>query len=80
MNKIPDNYRCHKCNVSGHYISDCPENGNKYFDTCKIKGVPKEQVMMMLLKLNDEFKHKSGNVAKSLLKQNEIYSLDENDV
>lgn len=34
----------------------------------------------MQLKLNDEFKRNSGNVVKSLLKQNEIYTLDENEV
>ena len=35
----------------------------------------------MQLKLNDtEFQRNAGNVVKSLLKQNEIYTLEENDI
>ena len=81
MNKLPDTYICDRCKQPGHHIRDCPENGNSYFDPCQNRGVPKQHIWKMQLKLNDsEFQLNAGNVVKSLLKQNEIYSLDESDV
>ena len=77
QNKLPDTYICDRCKQPGHHIRDCPENGNAYFDPCQNRGVPKQHIWKMQLKLNDEFQRNAGNVVKSLLKQNEIYTIDE---
>ena len=68
---------CDRCKQPGHHIKDCPENGNTYFDPCQNRGVPKQHIWKKQLNLNDEFQRNAGNVIKSLLKNNEIYSLEE---
>ena len=75
--KLPDSYICDRCTQPGHHIKDCPENGNTYFDPCKNRGVPKQHIWKKQLNINDDFKRNAGNVVKSLLKNNEIYSLEE---
>ncbi|ORZ30753.1 DWNN domain-domain-containing protein [Catenaria anguillulae PL171] len=40
----PPTYVCHRCGVKGHYIQDCPTNGDDTFNKPKIKrttGIPK---------------------------------------
>ncbi|CAN0870569.1 E3 ubiquitin ligase PARAQUAT TOLERANCE 3 [Linum grandiflorum] len=31
----PDYYVCHRCGIKGHFIQDCPTNGDPEFDHCK---------------------------------------------
>lgn len=41
--RIPrSDYICHRCNQPGHYIKNCPTNGNPEFDivTQRINGIP----------------------------------------
>lgn len=65
---IPPGYRCHRCKIEGHLISDCPTNGDPKFDIMKPnKGQPTnlkkedltEQVEDKFIKtlLNDEITH-----------------------
>lgn len=38
------NYICHRCNKPGHFIDECPTNGDPNFDYLKVKkatGIPK---------------------------------------
>ena len=59
------------------FLEDYPENGNPYFDPSQNLGVPQQYVRKKQLNLNDEFERNAGNNVKSLLKINDIYSLEE---
>ncbi|KAI9190207.1 Protein mpe1 [Blastocladiella emersonii ATCC 22665] len=40
----PPNYVCFRCNIKGHFIQDCPTNGDATFDKPKVKrttGIPR---------------------------------------
>jgi hypothetical protein len=40
----PPNYICHRCNQPGHFINQCPTNGDPSFDIPKVKkptGIPR---------------------------------------
>jgi protein MPE1 len=40
----PPGYVCYRCGVKGHFIQDCPTNGDTTFDRPKVKrttGIPK---------------------------------------
>lgn len=42
-NTPPPTYRCHRCEQPGHYISDCPTNGDPTFDVKRVRipvGIP----------------------------------------
>jgi E3 ubiquitin-protein ligase RBBP6 len=42
-NVPPPSYRCHRCEQGGHYISDCPTNGDPTFDVKRVRipvGIP----------------------------------------
>ena len=42
---VPPDYSCHRCHQPGHWISDCPTNGNKDYDVIQIKnatGIPRQ--------------------------------------
>eukprot|EP00216_Chloropicon_sp_CCMP2111_P001646 CAMPEP_0198238278 /NCGR_PEP_ID=MMETSP1446-20131203/3974_1 /TAXON_ID=1461542 ORGANISM="Unidentified sp, Strain CCMP2111" /NCGR_SAMPLE_ID=MMETSP1446 /ASSEMBLY_ACC=CAM_ASM_001112 /LENGTH=577 /DNA_ID=CAMNT_0043920669 /DNA_START=333 /DNA_END=2066 /DNA_ORIENTATION=- len=44
----PPNYVCHRCGVGGHWIFNCPTNGNPEFDMKKVRapvGIPLEKLM-----------------------------------
>ncbi|KAK9086858.1 hypothetical protein Syun_029252 [Stephania yunnanensis] len=41
-------YICRRCNISGHFIWDCPTNGDPNYDIKKLKpptGIPKSMLM-----------------------------------
>lgn len=42
----PRGYRCVRCGVEGHYIQNCPTNGNPEFDRKRkyMKGVPLDRI------------------------------------
>ena len=43
-NVPPPSYTCFRCGTPGHFIQNCPTNGNLEFDTHKVKkktGIPK---------------------------------------
>lgn len=54
--KVPPlNYVCHRCGIAGHFIQDCPTNGDRSFDgnrfkSKKMSGIPKS----MLQSVNKE--------------------------
>lgn len=73
--KPPPHYTCHRCKQKGHYIEDCPTNGNPDFDLKKAsKGMPKnlkkenlaEDVQDKFIKtlLNEEISYKSNKKGK----------------
>ncbi|KAI9220518.1 DWNN domain-containing protein [Blastocladiella britannica] len=40
----PPTYVCHRCHNKGHYIQDCPTNGDQQYDRVKVKrttGIPR---------------------------------------
>jgi len=40
----PPSYVCHRCNQPGHYINNCPTNGDPNYDFHKVKkptGIPR---------------------------------------
>jgi len=40
----PPNYICHRCNTAGHFINNCPTNGDPAYDFHKVKkatGIPR---------------------------------------
>nr|CCA26296.1 conserved hypothetical protein [Albugo laibachii Nc14] len=44
MGKPPNNYVCYRCGIPGHYIQNCPTNGDPEFDQHRVKkktGIPK---------------------------------------
>ncbi|QDZ23091.1 hypothetical protein HOP50_09g56310 [Chloropicon primus] len=44
----PPNYVCHRCGVGGHWIYNCPTNGNPEYDVKKVKaplGIPLEKLV-----------------------------------
>lgn len=44
MNNPPPNYVCYRCGTPGHYIQNCPTNGDPEFDQHRVKkktGIPK---------------------------------------
>ncbi|KAK9086941.1 hypothetical protein Syun_029335 [Stephania yunnanensis] len=44
----PASYICHRCNIPGHFIRDCPTNGDPNYDIKKLKlptGIPKSMLM-----------------------------------
>ncbi|KAK9086945.1 hypothetical protein Syun_029339 [Stephania yunnanensis] len=44
----PASYICHRCNIQGHFIRDCPTNGDPNYDIKKLKlptGIPKSMLM-----------------------------------
>jgi hypothetical protein len=44
----PANYVCHRCGVGGHWIYNCPTNGNAEFDVKVVKapvGIPLEKLV-----------------------------------
>ncbi|KAJ4750354.1 hypothetical protein LUZ62_084759 [Rhynchospora pubera] len=47
QNPLPG-YVCHRCNVPGHFIQNCPTNGNPAFNLKRFKpptGIPKSMLM-----------------------------------
>ena len=38
----PD-YVCKRCKEKGHYVTDCPQNGNPAYDNYERKGVPVDE-------------------------------------
>ena len=42
----PKGYRCVRCSVEGHYVQNCPTNGNPEFDRKRkyMKGVPLDRI------------------------------------
>ena len=42
----PKGYRCLRCGVEGHYVQNCPTNGNPEFDRKRkyMKGVPMDRI------------------------------------
>ncbi|GAA0170978.1 ubiquitin-protein ligase [Lithospermum erythrorhizon] len=44
----PPGYVCHRCNTPGHFIQNCPTNGDRNFDIKRAKpptGIPKSMLM-----------------------------------
>ena len=44
----PPNYVCHRCGVGGHWIYNCPTNGDPEFDVKKVRapsGIPVEKLV-----------------------------------
>ncbi|KAF2308079.1 hypothetical protein GH714_034970 [Hevea brasiliensis] len=44
----PEGYVCHKCKVRGHFIQDCPTNGDPNYDCKRLRpptGIPKSMLM-----------------------------------
>ncbi|KAF2308078.1 hypothetical protein GH714_034959 [Hevea brasiliensis] len=44
----PEGYVCHRCKVRGHFIQDCPTNGDPNYDCKRLRpptGIPKSMLM-----------------------------------
>ena len=37
---LSPNFLCERCKIPGHYIRDCPHNGNPMYNVSQRKGIP----------------------------------------
>ena len=73
---LSPNYQCDRCKVPGHYIRDCPHNGNPLYDPSQRKGIPVAHLWKNTI-APEQFQRERGQVHKSLMKQREIYDFSE---
>ena len=71
----PD-YVCKRCKEKGHYVTDCPQNGNPAYDNYERKGVPVDERYKELI-LRDIWRDNKSCVCKTMIKQNEIFDFQE---
>ena len=73
---LPPNFICERCKEPGHYIRDCPRNGDPLYNPSQHKGIPQNQQWRLLV-TSDQFTKHRDRVLKSLMKQKEIYDFSE---
>ena len=67
---------CDRCKTPGHYIRDCPQNGNPLYNPSQRKGIPTTQLWRGMIAA-EEFERDRNLVHKSLMKQGNIYDFSE---
>ena len=73
---LSPNFLCERCKVPGHYIRDCPRNGDPLYNPSQRKGIPTTHLWRSII-TPEEFQKARGLVHKSLMKQKEIYDFSE---
>ena len=68
----PEGYICHRCKEPGHFIHDCPRNGDPDFNPHCGRGVPESERWKNLIN-NEEFRRNTTRTFKALLKQPHVY-------
>ena len=70
---LPPGYICRRCHIGGHFIKDCPQNGNPAYDPHNAKGIPKAEIYKQHGINTLEFKQNHAKHFRALLKQKELY-------
>mmetsp|Transcript_23859 Transcript_23859/g.31955 ORF Transcript_23859/g.31955 Transcript_23859/m.31955 type:complete len:98 (-) Transcript_23859:425-718(-) len=64
---LPPGFVCERCKEPGHYIRDCPRNGDPLYNPSQHKGIPQNQQWRLLV-ASVQFTQNRDRVHKSLMK------------
>ena len=73
----PDSYTCNRCHEKGHYIKDCPTNNDPEYEPARNQGIPKSQLFASATATSEEFQKTMNKTMKSLVKNIQLYALDD---